>query len=115
MANGKRQTANVKTSLVLGLGLLFVSCGDQGGNTTDGHTGQDVIAIQHIVFIIKENHTFDNYFGTFPGTDGATSGLTSTGQVVPLAPMPDVYTAGLCNRGRAPSSPRMAAEWTNSI
>ena len=28
--------------------------------------------IQHIVLIIKENHTFDNYFGTFPGANGAT-------------------------------------------
>ncbi len=27
--------------------------------------------IQHIVIIVKENHTFDNYFGTFPGADGA--------------------------------------------
>src|SRR5262249_61033128 len=27
--------------------------------------------IDHIVIIVKENHTFDNYFGTFPGADGA--------------------------------------------
>ncbi|HKA56823.1 MAG TPA: alkaline phosphatase family protein [Candidatus Binatia bacterium] len=27
--------------------------------------------IKHIVIIVKENHTFDNYFGTFPGADGA--------------------------------------------
>ena len=26
--------------------------------------------IKHVVIIVKENHTFDNYFGTFPGTDG---------------------------------------------
>lgn len=26
--------------------------------------------IQHVVLIIKENHTFDNYFGTFPGANG---------------------------------------------
>jgi phospholipase C len=26
--------------------------------------------IQHVVIIFKENHTFDNYFGTFPGADG---------------------------------------------
>jgi len=45
--------------------------------------------IQHIVFIIKENRTFDNYFGTFPGADGATSGMISTGQVVPLGHTPD--------------------------
>ena len=26
--------------------------------------------IQHVVMLIKENHGFDNYFGTFPGADG---------------------------------------------
>ncbi|MBO0888037.1 hypothetical protein J2P12_02955 [Candidatus Bathyarchaeota archaeon] len=28
--------------------------------------------IQHVVIILKENHTFDNYFGTFPGVEGTT-------------------------------------------
>jgi phospholipase C len=27
-------------------------------------------SIEHVVIIFKENHTFDNYFGTFPGADG---------------------------------------------
>ena len=27
--------------------------------------------IKRIVFLIKENHCFDNYFGTFPGANGA--------------------------------------------
>jgi len=27
--------------------------------------------IEHVVLIIKENHCFDNYFGTFPGANGA--------------------------------------------
>ena len=26
--------------------------------------------IQHVIIIVKENHTFDNYFGTFPGAAG---------------------------------------------
>jgi phospholipase C len=52
-------------------------------------TGMGVI--QHVVFIIKENRTFDNYFGTFPGANGATSGPISTGQVIPLGHSPD-YT-----------------------
>ncbi|MDA4117813.1 MAG: alkaline phosphatase family protein [Thaumarchaeota archaeon] len=26
--------------------------------------------IQHVVIIMQENHTFDNYFGTFPGANG---------------------------------------------
>ena len=34
--------------------------------------------IQHIVFIVKENRSFDEYFGTFPGADGATSGVCGT-------------------------------------
>jgi phospholipase C len=27
--------------------------------------------IEHVVIIVKENHCFDNYFGTFPGANGA--------------------------------------------
>jgi phospholipase C len=45
--------------------------------------------IQHIVYILKENRSFDNYFGTFPGADGATSGPISTGDVIPLGHTPD--------------------------
>lgn len=44
-------------------------------------------AIQHIIVIVKENHSFDNYFGQFPGANGATTGKTSTGASIPLAPM----------------------------
>ena len=46
--------------------------------------------IQHIVFVIKENRSFDNYFGTFPGADGAGWGKTSTGQTLKLGRTPDV-------------------------
>lgn len=47
--------------------------------------------IQHIVFIIKENRSFDNYFGQFPGANGATTGVLSSGVIVPLTHAPD-YT-----------------------
>src|SRR5574341_326405 len=30
--------------------------------------------IKHVVFLIKENRTFDNLFGTFPGADGVRFG-----------------------------------------
>jgi phospholipase C len=30
--------------------------------------------IKHLIWIIQENHSFDNYFGTFPGADGIPSG-----------------------------------------
>jgi phospholipase C len=45
--------------------------------------------INHIIFIIKENRTFDNYFGTFPGANGATSGKVSSGQTINLGHTPD--------------------------
>jgi phospholipase C len=45
--------------------------------------------IQHIVFVIKENRSFDNYFGTFPGADGATTGTISTGERISLRRAPD--------------------------
>ncbi|HEV2117952.1 MAG TPA: alkaline phosphatase family protein [Terriglobales bacterium] len=40
--------------------------------------------IQHIVFIVHENRTFDSYFGTFPGANGTTTGKISTGEVIPI-------------------------------
>ena len=48
--------------------------------------------IQHIVFILKENHTFDNYFGAFPGVNGATTGVVKINGVdktIPLNSAPD--------------------------
>lgn len=56
-------------------------------------------SIQHVVFIVKENRTFDNYFGTYPGANGATTGTMSTGQVVPLGHQPDVTFPWDINHG----------------
>src|SRR5215469_9075024 len=59
---------------------------------------RDISAIRHAVFLIKENRTFDNYFGTFPGADGVTMGNTSNGTSVPLLPAPDSDPLrNLCN------------------
>jgi len=32
--------------------------------------------IEHVVFIVKENRTFNNYFATYPGAEGSTEGGT---------------------------------------
>jgi phospholipase C len=55
--------------------------------------------IEHVVFIVKENRTFNNYFATYPGAAGATEGGTirctedgcEDGPVVRLTHGPDVY------------------------
>jgi phospholipase C len=65
--------------------------------------------IDHIVFVIKENRTFDHIFGRFPGADGATVGERCNGPPVALrrarnwVPGPDhSFTGGLLavNGGR---------------
>jgi phospholipase C len=33
------------------------------------------IPIEHFIFIIQENHSFDNYFGSYPGANGIPAGL----------------------------------------
>jgi phospholipase C len=45
--------------------------------------------IRHVVFLVKENRTFDTFFGTYPGADGVTQGVTCDGSVVPLGPATD--------------------------
>ena len=43
--------------------------------------------IKHVIVIVKENHTFDNYFGTFPGAEGTTKAKTARGMIdAPHAP-----------------------------
>ena len=45
--------------------------------------------IKHIIIMMKENRTFDNLFGTFPGADGATTYTDPYGKVHPLNHQPD--------------------------
>jgi phospholipase C len=55
----------------------------------------DITALNHFVFIVQENRSFDNYFGTFPGANGAMVGKISTGQTIPLSHQGDQYPRDL--------------------
>jgi phospholipase C len=46
--------------------------------------------IEHIIFIVKENRSFDHMFGRFPGADGATVGRTCDGDSIHLRHAKDV-------------------------
>lgn len=71
--------------------LVWQGCaGSSNSGGGGGGGGGGFSNIQHIVFIVKENRTFDNYFGQFPGANGATKGTLSTGQVITLGQTPDV-------------------------
>jgi phospholipase C len=49
--------------------------------------------IKHLVFIVKENRSFDNFFGLYPGADGTRTGkalVDGKTKTVPLKDAPDV-------------------------
>jgi len=43
--------------------------------------------ITHIIYMLKENHTFDNLFGLFPGVNGTTTGLAYINKKTVTIPM----------------------------
>jgi phospholipase C len=61
----KRTLLTIFSVMVL-TGALFLPV--QAAPIRQGH--QPVTPIQHLVVMMQENHTFDNYFGTYPGADG---------------------------------------------
>ena len=65
----------MKRSKILVFGLLLVLCLVQMTPAQAAVPAQESgpntkTPIQHLVFVMQENHTFDNYFGTYPGADG---------------------------------------------
>ncbi len=91
-SGGTISTAGLFTDTVTATTTVTVTATSAADSTAKGTatvtvtpaTVGDITQIKHIVFIIKENHSFDNYFGSYPGAEGATTGVTSTGAVVPL-------------------------------
>jgi len=75
--------------LVVALVVLSTSSNFAQVQPTGGGSYPDLSKIQHIIFLIKENRTFDNYFGQFPGANGTTIGVTSSGQIITLRHAPD--------------------------
>jgi phospholipase C len=45
------------------------------------YAGSSLDRINHIIVIYQENHTFDNYFGTFPGAEGVANAGDTAVQV----------------------------------
>jgi phospholipase C len=54
--------------------------------------------IKHVIWISKENHTFDNMFGRFPGADGTTTARAGS-KVVPMGETPDKLKSDLLHTG----------------
>jgi phospholipase C len=57
--------------------------------------------IRHVVIIMKENHSFDNLFGTFPGAEGATTAQLANGTTIDLNRSPDKTLFDIGHAGEA--------------
>ncbi|MEO6835602.1 MAG: alkaline phosphatase family protein, partial [Candidatus Tumulicola sp.] len=72
------------------VGLASCSGGGGGELTPSRHAtsiSPDALStkyIKHIVIVVQENRSFDNFFATFPGADGATYGYNHDGKQIPL-------------------------------
>ena len=51
------------------LAVFFAASADAG-------TSPPVTPIRHFIVLLQENHSFDNYFGTYPGADGIPAGAS---------------------------------------
>jgi len=112
MLPGKRHLSVTFVLVALGVPLACGSSDDTPAATADGGTTPapttttttplpdaappvdsappaKPIPIKHIVVVVKENHTFDNYFGSFPGAEGTTTCKKSDGSTFPCPHAPN--------------------------
>jgi phospholipase C len=89
------------------LPLCAASCGAPadsaaGDPADEARAAAAAIPIRHVVIIIKENHTFDNYFGAFPGAEGTVGAdgrnlCASAAGKVPCSRAPDKTSHDMCH------------------
>jgi phospholipase C len=72
---------------VLAVATLALACGEARAAATTG----GIHRIKHVVIVMQENHSFDNYFGAFPGADGIP-GIAGNQGAVPC--LSDLDTGG---------------------
>src|SRR5690348_9857745 len=73
-------------------GSTTSDAGDAAASDTDAG-----FPIHHVVIVVKENHTFDNYFGSFPGANGTSSFTMLDGGTFPVGEAPDSMPRDLCH------------------
>jgi phospholipase C len=70
----RRRAWRAMVSLGLSLAVLAGACTSRDAEpsaapTTSGDA-EGIFKLDHLIFIVQENRSFDHYFGTFPGADG---------------------------------------------
>jgi phospholipase C len=94
-------------------GLLLSAVSVACAQPSAGPSG--IQKINHVVFLIKENRTYDNMFGAFNATYGAKTCKLSTGQVVPMGRAADRYPHDIDHSWAAATLAMNNGKMTNSI
>jgi len=84
--------------LALVMAVVVAAC-TSGGDTTSTATRtssaaepQGIQKLDHLIFIVQENRSFDQYFGTYPGADGIPTNPDGSFSVC----APDKFQDGIC-------------------
>ena len=104
---GMRTRSAVSLWTLAGLSLGMTACGaaPDGADDVASEAARTTVTIpiKHVVVIVKENHTFDNYFGSFPGANGTLNAQgqnvcrTTSGGTAPCGEAPDAPTHDMCH------------------
>jgi phospholipase C len=78
---------------------LFLIAQNEVAPTDSAQNTPGISQIQHIIFIIKENRSFDSFYGTFPGANGATTAPISTGQTITMGHQADQMPRDISGHG----------------
>jgi phospholipase C len=93
----RRRAGRALAGACLAILLLAMACEPGSGPRSDPPPApapeepNESIPIEKVVFLIKENRTFDNLFGRYPGADGTRHGELSDGTELRLLHGPDIY------------------------
>src|SRR5215211_7019217 len=60
---------------VLAAALILAALPSVPAAATPAEDTPTATPIKHVVWIMQDNHSFDNYFGTYPGADGIPQGV----------------------------------------
>jgi phospholipase C len=90
--------------VLAGVLLLAIACTTATTTTTTSSTSNEspgspitsqthgLKTLEHLIFIVQENRSFDHYFGTYPGADGIPTKANGSFAVC----VPDPYQGGKC-------------------
>jgi phospholipase C len=94
----------IALALLLGVlaGHFALSHPVGGSSTSETCVSTGGCPIKHVVFLIKENHTFDNLFALFPGAAGVSHAYAGAKRI-PLTSAPDHVPYDIAHSGDAAS------------